>query len=260
MKTFPESTLLKLISACFLVMFFAASALSMTFEVDPDRISITSLYHGSKIAVTGETGADEDIIIKFSSPGKEALLRKKGKAAGMIWMNVGEIEFEPVPDVYLVYATKDIDDILSEKEQDRFALGYGAFKRIVDISPPAGKDEKEKWVNEFIRFKEKNGIYGLFPGSIETTIKNGRKIYKLTADWPYKAPPQEYKVSVFAVRDKMVTDHAEAPVVVEKVGALKFISNMAFNNSAAYGIVSIFIAIAAGFIVSVMFKGAKGAH
>ncbi|HDH53797.1 MAG TPA: hypothetical protein ENH24_04865 [Nitrospirae bacterium] len=260
MNIINKRGLLDLIAACFLIMFFATNALSLTSEISPARISVTSLYHGSKLVVTGETGPDEEIIIKFSSPESKFDLRKKGKAGGVFWMNIGELEFNRVSDVYLVYATKEIDSILNDKQQEKYALGYDAFRRLVEVTPVSSESEKVKWVKEFIKFKEKNGIYGIFTDGIETEIKDNKKIYKLNIDWPYQAPPREYTVSVYSVKDSTVQDHNETSLLVEKVGALKFISNMAFNNAPVYGIVSILIAIAAGFIVSVIFKGGGGSH
>jgi hypothetical protein len=243
-----------------LIMLVASNALSITSEVSPDHIAVNSLYHGSKIVVTGKAAVDEDIIIKFSSPAKQAHYRKKGKAGGLLWMNVGELEFNPVSDVYIVYATQDIPGILSVEQQDEYALGYDAFRRILEVTPVSNEEEKEMWVREFIKFKEMNRTYGVITDKIETRTENETKTYSLTIDWPYQATPQDYTVSVYGVKNNTVQDRAETTLKVEKVGALDFVSNMAFNRAPFYGIVSILIAIAAGFIVSVIFKGGGGGH
>ncbi|MEC4676990.1 MAG: TIGR02186 family protein [Nitrospirota bacterium] len=257
----PSKTFMSgLVGAFLLLVFFAASAYSVTSEVVPDRIEIGSFYHGSNVVVTGEVEAGKDIIIQFSSPGKEAHFRKKGKTGGLLWMNVGELEFKPVSDLYLIYSTKDINAILSPDQQDKFMLGYDAFRRRVEVSPISDESEKTKWVNEFIKFKEKNRIYGIFTGEIETKTDGDRETFKLSIDWPYQALPQNYTVSVYAVKNNKVQDYTQSSLNVEKVGALKFLSNMAYNKAMIYGVVSILIAFAAGFIVSVMFKGGGGSH
>ncbi|GBE03517.1 MAG TPA: hypothetical protein ENH45_01310 [Nitrospirae bacterium] len=260
MRMFKRICLFNLVAACFLIMFFSSSAFSITFEVSPAQISVDSLYHGSKVVVTGEVEAGEDIIIKFSSPEKKAHLRKKGKRGGLLWMNVGEFEFNPVSDVYLLYSTQDISSMLTKDQQDKYALGYDAFKRIVEVSPVSSESEKEKWVEEFIKFKENTGVYGHFTDQVETETNGGKKTFRLSLDWPYQAPPQEYTVSVYAVKDNAVQNYNQMSLNVKKVGALNFISDLAFNKASIYGIVSIFIALLAGFIVSVIFKGGSGAH
>jgi len=260
MRILNKFNILELVVACFLILIYSPGALSITSEVSPDHISVGSLYRGSKIVINGETEADKEIIIKINSPAIKAHLRKKGKALGILWMNIGELEFNPASDVYLIYTTGDIDGILSESEQEKFAIGYDAFKKIVDVSPVSDDAEKEKWVEEFIRFKEKKDVYGVFPGKIETETIGDKKSYNLTVDWPYEAPPQEYRVSVYAVKDNVVHDRSESPLIVEKVGVLRFLSNMAFNNALIYGIISIIIAVAAGFLVSLIFKAGSRSH
>lgn len=243
-----------------MILIFASNALSITAEVSPDHISVNSLYHGSKIVITGETAADREIIIKIGSPEVKAHLRKKGKIGAVLWMNVGELEFSPVSDVYLVYSTQEINKILSESEQDKYVVGYDALKRVVEVSPVNNEAEKEKWFKEFIKFKEKNKVYGVFPGKIETRSNGDRKTYNLTLDWPYEALPQGYSVNVYSVKDSVIQDLTEKSLEVEKVGMLKFLSNMAFNNAVIYGIISLIIAISAGFLVSLIFKGGRRGH
>ena len=254
------NTFVLILFCCVLGTLIASGAYALTAEVTPDRIPVNSLYHGSKVVVTGETEAGEDIIIKFSSPEKKVHLRKKGKTGGLLWMNVGELEFNPVSDVYLVYSTKNINSILSTEQQDRHALGFDAFKRLVEVSPVSDEAEKERWVNEFLKFKGKNRIYGIFDGKVQTDTQGDKETFTVTVDLPYQAPPQEYTVSVYGVKGNSVQDHKEIPLAIETVGALNFISNMAFHKAPMYGIVSILIAIAAGFIVSVIFKGGGGSH
>lgn len=260
MKKDKLSPMLALLVCLVLTLFLNSSAYSVTFNVVPERILVNSLYHGSEITVSGESEAGEDIIIKFSSPEKKVHLRRKGKSGGLLWMNVGEIKFNPVSDVYLLYSTQDIDRILSDEQQDKYSLGYDSFKRLVEVSPVRDESEKKKWVDEFLLFREKNRAYGEFKDKIDTAVEGDKQTFELTVDWPYQAPPQEYIVRVFAVKDNMVREYRQTPLVVETVGALKFISGMAFDNASLYGIASIFIAIAAGFIVSIIFKGGGGSH
>jgi uncharacterized protein (TIGR02186 family) len=243
-----------------MILIFVSDSFSITSNVSPDTISVNSFYRGSKVTITGETDAGNEIIIKVSSPEVKAHLRKKGKAGGVLWMNVGELEFNPASDVYFIYSTKDIKEILSEKEQDKYSIGYDAFKRLVEVSPVSGESEKERWIAEFIRFKEKGHIYGVFQGKIETMTIGSKITYNLTEGWPYEAPPMEYKISVYAVKDGAVTDSTEESLVVEKTGILKFLSDMAFNHEIIYGIIAIIIAVVAGFIVSLLFKGGGGGH
>jgi hypothetical protein len=47
---------------------------------------------------------------------------------------------------------------------------------------------------------------------------------------------------------------------VKQVGLPAFISKLAFERGALYGLLATIIAIAAGLLMGVIFKGEKGAH
>ena len=101
-----------------------ASAL-LTENTDHNRIKIDSFYHGCTVDISGLSNpADADIIIKVSSRDEPQRLREKVKAAGLFWMNGGELTFEHSPPVYFLYSTGKLHDILSQEEMDRYVIGY----------------------------------------------------------------------------------------------------------------------------------------
>ena len=67
---------------------------------------------------------------------------------------------------------------------------------------------------------------------------------------------------MYAVKDKKVIDKAETNVVVEQVGIVKNIIRHGTRPcSMVYGLMSIFGALIAGFVVAVVFpKKGKGGH
>jgi Putative transmembrane protein (Alph_Pro_TM) len=81
----------------------------------------------------------------------------------------------------------------------------------------------------------------------------------LTA-WPYQAAPGDYLVTVYAVKNGKVVEQAESKVNVEQVGTVKTLATMAKNSAAFYGILSIGIALGAGFGVSLVFRKGGGSH
>jgi uncharacterized protein (TIGR02186 family) len=238
-----------------------ASAL-LTAKTNHDHIKIGFFYHGSTININGLSNpSDSDIIIKITSPEEPQRLRKKVKAAGLFWMNGGELKFEHSPSLYFFCSTRKLDDILSQEEMDKYLIGYPALNRHMEITPVANEDEKTKFFNELIKFKESSHLYSISSQKISTSVKGGKQSYSIDLNWPYQAPPGNYLVTVYAVKDKKVIDKAEANVVVEQVGIVKTLYDMAHNHGALYGLMSIFGALIAGFIVAVVFpKKGKGGH
>ncbi len=211
--------------------------------------------------VRGESDPNVDLVIKITSPEGHQVLKQKGKVGGMLWMNVGQLKFENTPNFYELFSTKKIDDILGRDEMEKYTMGYAALQKHVEVAPVANEEEKTKWFNEFVRFKEDSKVYATSFGKIETKMnKDGRQDYYILTDWPYQAQPGDYLVSVYAVKNGKVVEQAEAKVNVEQVGMVKTLATMAKNNAAFYGFLSIGVALGAGFGVSLVFRKGGGAH
>ncbi len=237
-----------------------ASAM-LTARANHDHISIDFFYHGSTVSIKGEADPGVDLVIKMTDPEGHHVMKEKGKVGGLLWMNVGMLNFERTPNFYAVHSTKSLDDILSSEELDKYTLGYAALQKHVEVKPVANDEEKAKWFNEFIKYKEDSRVYGMSNGKITTTtLPNGRQEYYILTDWPYQAAPGDYLVTVYAVKDRKVIEQTEAKVNVAQVGMIKTLANMAKSSAALYGILSIGIALGAGFGVGMVFRKGGGSH
>ncbi len=256
-KTITSVLLMGLLGVFLLVN--KASA-ELTIKANHDHITIDFFYHGSTVSVSGISDPGTDVIVKISSPDGHESLRQKGKVGGVLWMNVGSLNFEDTPKLYLLAGTKNIADLLDRDETDKYVIGYQALSRHVKIDPPAPAEEKAKWFDQFIKFKESRKLYNVSPAGVSLADKDGKQNYYIKMDWPYQAAPGNYIVTVYAVRDRKVVETASANVLVEQVGVVKSLAGMAKNNAVAYGTISILAALAAGFGVGLIFRKGGGAH
>jgi uncharacterized protein (TIGR02186 family) len=241
---------------------FAGTAHAMlTAKANHDHITIDFFYHGSSVGVKGVSDAGRDLVIKITSPSGHQVMKQKGKVAGVLWMNVGTLKFENTPNMYELFSTKKVDDILTAEERGKHTLGYAALADHVEISPLANAADKAQWFGEFVKFKEASNLYKTDFGTIEMKdLPDGRQEYFIQTDWPYQAAPGEYIVSVYAVKDGKVVEQAESHVNVEQVGMVKTLAGMAKDSAALYGFLSIGIALSAGFGVGLIFRKGGGAH
>ncbi len=254
---------LTLTFAFFILQFaFAGTASAMlTAKANHDHISIDFFYHGSTVSVKGLSDAGRDLVVKITSPEGHQVLKKKGKVGGLLWMNVGTLSFEKTPNLYEVFSTRKIGDILSVEERGKYTLGYEALATHVEVAPVADASEKAQWFGEFVKFKEESNLYKSDFGKIEMKdLPDGRQEYFIQTQWPYQAAPGDYTVSVYAVKNGKVVEQAESHVKVEQVGMVKALAEMAANSAALYGFLSIGIALSAGFGVGMVFRKGGGSH
>lgn len=239
----------------------------LMMKSDPDDIKIDLFYHGSTVTISGEldTGTDGDtdpidLVVKIASPDGHQALRKKGKVWGLLWMTVGNLKFEQVPHLYLLRSTSKLEDVLDPEEMEKNEIGYPALKRRIEIAPVLNEDERTTWFNEFVKFKEDSKLYTSSIGKISANLQNGHLEYHILTVWPYQAPPGDYLATVYAIKNKRVIDKNETKIHVEQVGVVKALAEMAKTNAALYGLISIIVALTAGFGVSLLFRTGGGSH
>jgi len=254
-------TLMAVLLAVIVAGFAGTAHAMLTAKANHDHITIDFFYHGSTVGVKGVSDAGRDLVIKITSPEGHQVMKQKGKVAGVLWMNVGTLKFENTPNLYEVFSTKKVEDILTADEQKKHTLGYAALADHVEISPLENAAEKTQWFGEFVKFKEASNLYKTDFGKIEMTdLPDGHQEYYIQTQWPYQAAPGDYLVSVYAVKDGKVVEQAESHVKVEQVGMVKTLAGMAKDSAALYGFLSIGIALSAGFGVGLVFRKGGGSH
>jgi uncharacterized protein (TIGR02186 family) len=262
MNTKFKVTAILIFALCVLPFAISSNAFAMlTAKANHDHITIDFFYHGSSVSVRGMSEPGTDLVIKITSSEGHQVLKQKGKVGGVLWMNVGKLKFEQTPNFYEVFSTKKLEDILSREEMDKYVIGYPALAKHVEITPVANEEERAKWFDEFVKFKESSKVYMTTSGKIETSLNaDGKQEYYILTDWPYQAQPGDYLVSVYAVKDNKVIEQAQTKVNVEQVGMVKTLATMATNSPAIYGFLSIGVALGAGVGVSLVFRKGGGSH
>lgn len=249
-------------AALLLLPLLSGSAQALTCRVSPDQIAINLGYHGATLTVTGENTAGDELIIRIGNAAGEAHYKYIGKAGGFFWMKKGDVGFKNVPGVYLLYTSRDIEHLLDPAGRQANLIGYEALKEAAEMETASDElnGNEARWKEEFIRFKEKEGIYAIHSGTITRQHGAASDTYQAQVAWPYQAAPGTYTVEAMAVRDGQVVERAEASFTVARTGSVAWLSNLAFNRPAAYGIMAVVIAIIAGFAVGMVFRKGGGAH
>ncbi len=187
-------------------------------------------------------------------PQEERLLRK-GRRWGL-WMTAGEITVEHAPSLYLAMSS---DSMLLSKQDPEDRWGYGALRKQVKFSGKLPKSGETDLFAQFVKLKESEGLYGVFPGALKVVE---------TLDWgvrveghlrlPGDLRPENYHLSLSVFKgDKVLEQRTiELRVVMRQLAA--FLASLAQDRPTLYGFLAVAIAMAMGLLMGILFKGRAG--
>jgi len=230
----------------------AAETVSVTST--PGDILMDARYDGTTLNVAGEVPAGCDVVVRLVGAPQTVHLREKGKVFGLLWMNVGTVEFDNVPKIYLVAGSKPFEELGQAGSSLRVA---GLHENIAQEHAAASKDLDA--VAELLRLKVKDGLYAESGQQVALTAKGETSAFSVPLSVPSALNPGDYTLEAVALRDGAVVGSASVKVQAKLVGLPAWLSNMAFNNGLLYGILATVIAILSGLAIGLVFQS-KGAH
>ncbi len=253
MKNVCKGTVLAVL---LLLVGLAPARAATSLQVDRPRVEISAFYNGTVVRATGTVPAGAEAVIRVSGRPETLHLKKKGKAAGVLWMNIGDLTFANAPKVYMLYSS-DGEGALFGKPDLEFS--YKALERRVEIEP-AGED-KGFWFGEFLKLKKKNEVYAEFPGAIVWDGEDGDgRTFHVDLVVPPRMGADDYRIDLYAVKDGAIVGTASSRLEIRQVGFPKKLTSLAFDHALLYGVFSVLIAVAAGLLMGVLFKDKGGAH
>jgi len=233
----------------------AAASSDLTVSVHPETIEIGAGYNGAQVVIAGEMPADAEALIRIKGKPEAYRLKQKGKALGLLWMNLGSVEISHVPDLFLLFPS-DPQDGAALRE---LGLGMAGVRQRARIQAE-GEDAKGLF-DEFVKLKHKSGLYGAVDNAIEFgPTRGGVKSFKATLPLPAALPQGTFDIEVYAIRDGQVAASVVRPIEAKEVGMPAWIAKLAFQHGTLYGVLAVIVAIFAGLLTGVLFKGEKGAH
>lgn len=228
-----------------------------TFEINRNNIDIGTFYNGAVLKASGSVPDNSEVIVKFIGKSSELHMKEKGKAMGILWMNLNSILMKNVPEVFLVNYSTNFS-VSPDKDQILATIGLASLKNTINVE--ADKTDKTLAVNELIKLKKSEGLYMEKAGNITYTPgTSGNKNFTTDIAIPSRLVPGDYSIEFSVIKNGMVVSKSLQPVSASFSGFPKLMSGIAFGNSLIYGILATVIAILSGFAIGMVFHS-KGAH
>ncbi|MEL6583674.1 MAG: TIGR02186 family protein [Pseudomonadota bacterium] len=217
-------------------------------DLSQTNISITTSFEGSDIFVFGAVSrvapppdeAPLNVVVEVVGPSGPVLVRRKARRLG-IWVNTDAVEVDRAPHFIALASTGPLDEVISFTEMMRHSIGYEHHVKLIDA--PGDVAEVQSFREAVIRIREAEGLYRRLPGSVKLTDET---LFSTQIDLPANLVEGDYIARVFLTRGEDVVDFYETTIAVRKTGLERFLFTLAHEQPLVYGLMSIFVALVAG--------------
>ena len=245
-----------ILSLAFLVALPLSAKEEVVLGLSKNQVSITTNFDGSEILVFGAVKREEaipdgpplQVIATVAGPSAPVLVRRKEKRFG-IWVNTDSVEVDRAPSFYAVVTSGPLDTVLSAVEDQRHRISIP--RAIRSVGAPMQITDSETFTEALIRIRKKSDLYQLREGAV--TIEQ-QTLFRTSVELPSALTEGGYLTRIFLTRGGEVVSVYETIIDVRKVGLERWLFNMSREQSMLYGLMSLAIAIAAGWGASAVFS------
>ncbi|MGB5159123.1 TIGR02186 family protein [Desulfobacterium sp. N47] len=250
-----------LVPAVFICVSHAQNSPVGVDVIQPKTIQIKSTFSGGKITVRSVIPAQDKVALRLIGPKQNLALMRKDRVKGL-WMNVEQIHFKDIPNIYLLWTSKDLSSLENRENLKVMKLDYVSL--LADSLPETSADkepDKSVLINELIKLKEADNLFKISDGtvSIRPSEQAGWNQIDAVLDVPSKIAPGTYTLDLVALKDGKGTLLQSSEIKVKLAGVPAIISNLAFKKGLLYGILAVIIATFSGLLIGIIFES-KGSH
>jgi len=234
-----------------LAAFLNAPAMAQTAplvaDVSEHMVAIRSDFAGQDVLLFGAIDAPGDIFVIVKGPPTPFVVNKKNRV-GPIWINTEQTRFDDIPSFYHAATTRPAEEFVPEALATRFQVG---LKNLRIEPEKASSEDATPFRDALMRLKVASGHYQPEIGSVQMMSD---RLFRTNLHFPTNAPTGTYIVEVYLFRDGAVASAVIVPFIISKLGLGADITEFAKNYAAIYGLISIALAVAAGWAASAAFR------
>lgn len=222
-----------------------------------NRIAITANFDGSEILIFGAvkreapvpaTAGELNVLIEIVGPSKPVVVHRKERRFG-IWVNTDNVNVDLAPGFYALASSGPLNEVISETERQRYKIGLDKAIRLVGearegINP-------QDFSDALIRLRTSDGLYS---EAVTRVQIDDETLFRTNIALPANLVEGDYKTRLFILRDKIVIDVKTTEIEVRKVGLERFIYSLAHERPLVYGLLSLAVALIAGYGASEAFR------
>ena len=232
-----------------------AQAEEVVLGLSKKEVSITANFDGSEILIFGAIkreapipeGDPLEVILTVEGPRAPVTVRKKDKRFG-IWVNTQAVEVDEAPSYYAIATSAPLDTSLKATEDLRYKISIP--QAIRSVGAPMDVADPQSFSEAVIRIRTDNDAYQLRENTVELREAT---LFKTSIEMPANLTEGAYRTRIFLTRSGDVISEYETVIDVRKVGLERWLFSLSREQPLAYGLLSLAIAIFAGWAASAAF-------
>ncbi|QBF33616.1 TIGR02186 family protein [Thalassococcus sp. S3] len=239
-----------------LMLPLASLAEEVVLGLSRDEVAITTRFDGSEILIFGAVKRDRaipdgpplEVVMAIAGPSEPVIVRRKANRFG-IWVNTDAVEVDAAPSFYAVATSGPLREVLSNTEDLRNKITVQ--RAIRSVGAPRGIQDPRSFTEAVIRIREDAGLYQLLE---EQVVLDQQTLFRTSIRMPANLTEGSYKTRIFLTRSGQVVSSYETFIDVRKVGLERWLFSLSREQPLVYGLMSLAIAIAAGWGASAAFR------
>jgi len=240
----------------FIMLALPATAEEVVLGLSKDEVAITTSFNGSDVLIFGAVKRDKpipdgdplEVIVTISGPSEAVTVRRKEKRFG-IWVNIASVEIDKAPSFYAVATSAPLRDVLSDIEDLRYKISVP--RAIRSVGAPMQIEDAAAFTQAIIRIRSNSDTYQLLENQVSV---DAQTLFQTSIQLPAALTEGDYVTRIFLTRSGKVVSTYETSIDVRKVGMERWLYKLSRENSMLYGLMSLAIAIAAGWGAAAIFR------
>ena len=233
-----------------------AMAENVVLGLSKDRVDITTSFNGSDILIFGAVRREEaipegppiQVIVTVAGPLKPVLVRRKANRFG-IWINTDSVKVDEAPSFYAIAASGPLSEVLNDVDDLRHHISIPRAIRFVGA--PDNILDGENFTDALIRIRTASEQYQVLENQVAV---DEQTLFRTAINLPAALVEGDYTIRIFLTRSGSVVSQLETSIDVDKVGLERWLFNLSRQEPMLYGLMSLAIAIFAGWSASAVFS------
>lgn len=227
-----------------------AAAQPILADLSSHVIAISTDFTGTEVVLFGALEEPGNVAVVVRGPSERVVVRQKDRIAG-IWVNRTNIAFDNVPSYYGVATNGPIETFADERLLERQEIGLNHLRMAPVDAEGLAETQITAFREALVRAKQREGV---FPAEAGQVVFLGDRLFRTTISFPANVPTGQYQIRVFLIRDGHMVHATTTPLIISKIGVGALIFVFAQRYAAIYGLAAILIAVAAGWLASLVFR------